>query len=111
MVYGHTPFAHIRNLQQRMLAIQNPMHQIDFPSHAVPRVNGVEQPDLATRVETDLIKVMKGCLRFEPRQRLSIPELLEDPFLRRENAVVQSGASGSLPRLISQTIRRSCRRT
>ena len=94
MVYGATPFSHIRNLQQRMIAIQNPMHQIEFPSHAVPRVGGAEQPDLATRVETDLINVLKSCLRFEARARPSIPDLLEDPFLRRENsAAPPSGPS------------------
>lgn len=83
MVYGTTPFGHFRNLPQKMMAIQNPLHVIAFPSHAVPKSReGVELSDVAVRVEADLLRVMKSCLRFESKQRSTIPELLEDPFLR-----------------------------
>lgn len=88
MVYGVTPFGHMRNLPQKMIAIQNPLHKIDFPSHSVPKSReGVEQPDMAIRVESDLLRVLKSCLRFESKQRSTIPELLDDSFLRREDAI------------------------
>lgn len=89
MVYGSTPFGALRNLPQKMIAIQNPLYQIDFPSHAIPRTReGVERPELATRVEDDLLRVMRNCLRFESKKRSTIPELLEDPFLCREGSQV-----------------------
>ena len=93
MVYGSTPFGSLRNLPQKMIAIQNPLYQIDFPSHAIPRSReGVESPDLATRVEDDLVRVMRSCLLFESKKRSTIPELLEDAFLRREGS--QTPTSG-----------------
>ena len=85
IVYGHTPFGRIKNLAAKMNAIQTPGYQIDFPSHAVPTtLKGEAIPDLAVRVEADLLKCMKDCLRYEPKRRATIPELLEDPFLRMD---------------------------
>ena len=94
MAYGATPFGGLRNLQQKMIAIQNPMYQIEFPSHAVPKTkDGTEYPDLATRVEDDLVRVMKSCLKFESKKRATIPDLLEDPFLRREGSQLPSSGA------------------
>jgi serine/threonine protein kinase len=117
MVYGTTPFGGLRNLQQKMLAIQNPMHQIEFPPIAIPRSGGVEKPEHATPVEADLVKVMRSCLRFESKRRATIPELLEDPFLRREaaprspeaSAASCMGPEGLDPALVSQLVSRAIR--
>lgn len=88
MVYGVTPFGHMRNLPQKMIAIQNPLHKIDFPSQAVPKGrDGVEMPDHAVRIEADLLRVLKSCLRFESKRRSTIPQLLADSFLRREDSI------------------------
>jgi serine/threonine-protein kinase TTK/MPS1 len=87
MVYGSTPFGKLRNLQQKMIAIQNPLYQIDFPTHSIPKTKeGVELPDLAVRVEGDLLRCLRTCLKFESKKRSTIPELLDDPFLRREGS-------------------------
>lgn len=87
VVYGHTPFGRIKNLAAKMNAIQTPGYQIDFPSQAVPiTLKGELIPELAVRVEEDLLKCIKDCLRYEPKRRATIPELLEDPFLRREGS-------------------------
>lgn len=87
MVYGHTPFGQIKNLAAKMNAIQTPGYAINFPTHAVPStIKGEPLPDLAVRVEDDLLAVMKSCLRYEPKKRATIPELLMDPFLRREGS-------------------------
>lgn len=84
-MYGHTPFGRIKNLAAKMAAIQSPTHIIDFPSHSVPcTLKGEPLPDLAVKVEDDLLKCMRACLRFDSKRRATIPELLEDPFLRRE---------------------------
>lgn len=87
MVYGHTPFGQIKNLAAKMNAIQTPGYAINFPTHAVPStIKGEPLPELAVRVEDDLLAVMKSCLRYEPKKRATIPELLMDPFLRREGS-------------------------
>jgi serine/threonine-protein kinase TTK/MPS1 len=87
MVYGHTPFGQIKNLAAKMNAIQTPGYAINFPTHAVPStIKGEPLPDLAVRVEDDLLAVMKSCLRYESKRRATIPELLMDPFLRREDS-------------------------
>lgn len=71
-----------------MAAIQTPSHAIDFPSHSVPcTLKGEPLPDLAVKVEDDLLKCMRACLRFEPKRRATLAELLEDPFLRREGSM------------------------
>lgn len=97
IVYGHTPFGRIKNLAAKMNAIQTPGFQIDFAAHAVPTtLKGEPIVDLAVRVEEDLLKCMKNCLRHEPKRRATIPQLLEDPFLRTEcNASSSSSSSSS----------------
>lgn len=87
MVYGHTPFGQIKNLAAKMNAIQTPGYAINFPTHAIPStIKGEPLPEMAVRVEDDLLAVMKSCLRYEPKKRATIPELLMDPFLRREES-------------------------
>lgn len=82
MVYGHTPYSKIRPMHLKIMAIQNPAHVIDFPPAAVP-VNERGEPleHLQVPVGQDLERVMRGCLRFEPKRRMTIPDLLLDPFL------------------------------
>lgn len=45
------------------------------------------------KVDLDLVRIMKGCLERQAKDRLTIPELLEDPFLHpyRQPASVSSG--------------------
>lgn len=66
MVYGKPPFAHITSLVQKMMAITNPSHEISFA-------------DLPNK---PLLQVIQSCLRRNPKERLSIPDLLQHPFLR-----------------------------
>lgn len=82
MVYGHTPYSKIRPMHVKIMAIQNPGHVIDYPSFAVPiNERGEPQEHLKVAVRNDLVNVMKGCLRFDPKKRMTIPDLLQDPFL------------------------------
>lgn len=111
IVYGSTPFGQLRNLPQKMIAIQNPLYQIDFPSHAIPKTReGVERPELATRVEDDLLRVMRNCLRFEAKKRSTIPELLEDPFLCREGSQTVAEAPATIsPSLMASIVANTVR--
>ncbi|KAI9825964.1 MAG: Dual-specificity kinase, spindle pole body (SPB) duplication and spindle checkpoint function [Phylliscum demangeonii] len=74
MVYGKPPFAHITNPMQRILAIPNPQHVIEYPARGVG--DGVPVP-------VGLLRTLKACLTRDQHQRPPIDLLLHDrdPFL------------------------------
>ncbi|KAI4213009.1 MAG: hypothetical protein LQ351_004353 [Letrouitia transgressa] len=80
MVYGKPPFAHIANQMQRIMAIPNPRHVIEFPEQAV---GGVPVP-------TGLVRILKRCLNRDQRQRPTISEMLApgDAFLDPDMAIL-----------------------
>lgn len=91
MVYGHPPFHHL-NMIQKMKAIPDPNHLIDFPDHAIPSVpaarnsQGVPLPPkrlehLARFVREDVRKSMQKCLQRNAKDRSTIPELLDEDWL------------------------------
>nr|XP_028578673.1 dual specificity protein kinase TTK isoform X2 [Podarcis muralis] len=65
MTYGRTPFQHITNQIAKLHAIIDPSHEIAFP-------------DIA---EKDLQDVLKRCLVRNPKQRISVSELLVHPYV------------------------------
>ncbi|XP_036395539.1 dual specificity protein kinase Ttk [Megalops cyprinoides] len=68
MTYGRTPFQKIVNQITKMHAIIDPSHEIEFP-------------DIA---EKDLLDVLKRCLVRNPKQRISVAELLAHPYLQMQ---------------------------
>nr|XP_046256416.1 dual specificity protein kinase Ttk isoform X2 [Scatophagus argus] len=66
LTYGKTPFQSITNQIAKLHAIIDPSHKIEFP-------------DIS---EKDLLDVLKRCLVRNPRERISIAELLEHPYLQ-----------------------------
>ncbi|XP_074093485.1 dual specificity protein kinase TTK isoform X2 [Macrotis lagotis] len=66
MTYGKTPFQHIINQITKLHAIIDPDHEIKFPEIA----------------EKDLQDVLKCCLIRDPKQRISVPELLVHPYVQ-----------------------------
>ena len=48
---------------------------------------GVEKDQLAVRVGDDLKEAMRSCLRWDPKKRAKIPELLKGEFLRGKEVV------------------------
>ncbi|KAJ8290890.1 hypothetical protein GJAV_G00018880 [Gymnothorax javanicus] len=66
MTYGKTPFQKITNQFTKMQAIIDPSHEIEFPD--IP--------------EKDLLDVLKKCLVRNPKERISIAELLAHPYLQ-----------------------------
>ncbi|KAM0787429.1 hypothetical protein ACM66B_003511 [Microbotryomycetes sp. NB124-2] len=89
MVYGRTPFAHIRDVSHKMMTIQNPRHVIQFADFSCP-IDERGQPvkDFEVKVDREVKETMKSCLRFNQKERMTIPELLAAPFLRGEGRVV-----------------------
>ncbi|KAL4539201.1 hypothetical protein Ndes2526B_g02541 [Nannochloris sp. 'desiccata'] len=69
MAFGRTPFAHLPFIQ-KMHAITNDRHQIDYP----PMKNAA------------LLDVIQRCLDRNPRSRISMDELLNHPFLTPTHA-------------------------
>jgi len=75
MAYGRTPFAHLPFIQ-KMHAITNDRHQIDYPP----------MKDAA------LLDVIQRCLDRNPRTRITMDELLNHPFLTPTHAnTIKSG--------------------
>ncbi|KAJ3597367.1 hypothetical protein NHX12_000895 [Muraenolepis orangiensis] len=66
MTYGRTPFQSITNQIAKLHAIVDPSYKIEFP-------------DIA---EGDLLDVLKKCLLRNPRERISIAELLDHSYLQ-----------------------------
>jgi serine/threonine-protein kinase TTK/MPS1 len=73
MVYGKPPFAHIANQMQRIMAIPNPRHAIDYPALGI---GGVLLPP-------GLLYTLRSCLARDQTLRPTVQELLGpgDPFL------------------------------
>uniref|UniRef100_A0A3P9AIG6 Protein kinase domain-containing protein n=1 Tax=Esox lucius TaxID=8010 RepID=A0A3P9AIG6_ESOLU len=80
MTYGKTPFQTITNQVVKLQAIIDPSQEIEFP-------------DIA---EKDLLDVLKRCLVRNPKERISIAELLEHSYLRIQSQQ-QSHVPGTPP--------------
>ena len=79
MVYGMTPFQRIANPLQKLQCIVDETHAIDFP----PIANKY------------LLDVLQRCLQRDPSKRLTIPQMLEHPFLRPETLLNKGAAAGA----------------
>ncbi|XP_042627904.1 dual specificity protein kinase Ttk-like isoform X2 [Cyprinus carpio] len=89
MTYGKTPFQNITNQISKIHAIIDPSHEIDFPH--IP--------------EKDLLDVLKRCLVRNPRERISIPELLDHPYLQLQPQPAPEPAeacAGDLKRILNE---------
>lgn len=96
MVYGHPPFQHL-SVYQKMKAIPDTAHTIEFPENATPTVRsgGTGGPPktldhLKRRVPAYAISCMKKCLSRNPKERVTIPELLEQEWLGIKEGTLSS---------------------
>ncbi|XP_075058789.1 dual specificity protein kinase TTK [Mixophyes fleayi] len=93
MTYGKTPFQHITNQIAKLHAILDPGYEIEIP-------------DLP---EKDLQDVLKKCLVRNPKERISIAELLVHPYVHipsqsRTDKQVQKGSTEEMKRILGQLI-------
>lgn len=79
MIYGKTPFQHITNPSAKLQAIINANHNIEF----------------GDEYNTDLVDTMKKCLCRNPKERLSISELLQHPYLAEKTKDTPSAPNAS----------------
>ncbi|KAM8810331.1 dual specificity protein kinase TTK [Eudromia elegans] len=93
MTYGRTPFQHITNSINKLHAIIDPSYEIEFP-------------DIA---EKDLQDVLKRCLIRNPKQRISVSELLVHPYVQiqthsQTGVPNAKGTSEEMKRILGQLV-------
>ncbi|GFU41531.1 hypothetical protein NPIL_322671 [Nephila pilipes] len=79
LVYGVTPFHNIKTLLQKIRAITNPKFEIVFKP----------LPDKL------LVDVLKLCLKRDPKERASVDELLNHPYLNDKTPPKKTEAAKS----------------
>ncbi|NWV56077.1 TTK kinase, partial [Daphoenositta chrysoptera] len=89
MTYGRTPFQHITSHINKMHAIVDPNYEIGFP-------------DIA---EKDLQDVLKRCLIRNPKERISVSELLVHPYVQIQTGVPNAkGTTEEMKRILGQLV-------
>ncbi|XP_037247961.1 dual specificity protein kinase TTK [Falco biarmicus] len=93
MTYGRTPFQHITNPINKLHAIVDPSYEIEFP-------------DIA---EKDLQDVLKRCLVRNPKQRISVSELLVHPYVQIQShcqtgVANAKGTTEEMKRILGQLV-------
>lgn len=95
LVYGHTPFQHIRSQWAKVNAITNPKANILFPATAFSFLaNG---KDLQDRTPPILIDVMRKCLQHDPKARPTVSQLLQVQYVPTTQNVTSITTSADIP--------------
>jgi serine/threonine-protein kinase TTK/MPS1 len=63
---------------QKIQCIPNPNYKIEYPT-IIPSQTPGQEP---IQVDPDAIRVIQSCLVRNPKERATIPQLLQDPFLK-----------------------------
>lgn len=106
MVYGSPPFAAL-SFQQKAIAIMREDYAIPFPEYAVPVIpkerSGTGRPEpqehLKVKVPKELVATMKACLHRDSKQRPTISQLLEEPWLNGFYAIDNPTTKAPKPQL------------
>lgn len=88
MIYGSTPFSQL-TIYQKMKAIPDTGYGIPFPEYSVPVIPASKASPgeprrlehLRRKVRADVIENMRSCLNRTPKDRMTIPELLQEGWL------------------------------
>ncbi|XP_078045508.1 dual specificity protein kinase monopolar spindle 1 [Augochlora pura] len=91
LVYGQTPFHHIRSQWAKVNAITNPKLNISFPATLPSR----EGDDKVLPTPPILIDVMRKCLQHDPKTRPTVADLLQVDYLSTK----QECLSAPIPRI------------
>ncbi|KAL6264917.1 hypothetical protein P5V15_005011 [Pogonomyrmex californicus] len=91
LVYGYTPFQHIRSQWAKVNAITNPKPNISFPSTSDENHQGCE------RAPPILIDVMRKCLQHDPKARPTVSQLLQVQYVPITPNTAVISASPNIP--------------
>lgn len=75
LVYKKPPFEHLNPLQ-RYLTLSDPKTSIEFRD-----VTERDVPNSTIEDRKNLVRVLQSCLLYNPRERFTIPQLLDHPLL------------------------------
>lgn len=92
LVYGHTPFHHIRSQWAKVNAITNSKTNISFPITEFSSGNSQH----CERVPPVLIDVLRKCLQHDPKARPTVAELLQVQYVPTKQDV-KSVSKSDLP--------------
>ncbi|XP_028050394.1 probable serine/threonine-protein kinase mps1 isoform X2 [Monomorium pharaonis] len=92
LVYGYTPFHHVRSQWAKVNAITNPKPNISFPSTA----NG-ENHQGCERAPPILIDVMRKCLQHDPKARPTVSQLLQVQYVPITPSIAPTSVSSDIP--------------
>lgn len=93
LVYGYTPFQHIRQNWAKIGAITNPSTKISF-----------KLPPNSEPIPSILIDVIKKCLTYNPKDRPSVADLINLPYIPITN---NNNSSPNIPSNIILKIKQS----
>ncbi|XP_050465128.1 uncharacterized protein LOC126858706 [Cataglyphis hispanica] len=96
LVYGHTPFQHIRSQWAKVNAITNPKLNILFPATASFLASGKDLQD-RERTPPILIDVMRKCLQHDPKARPTVSQLLQVQYVPTTQNVTSITTSANIP--------------
>lgn len=102
LVYGHTPFHHIRAQWAKINAITNPKPNILFP--ATTSSSGESQG--CERAPPVLIDMMRKCLQHDPKARPTVSQLLQVQYVptKQDAAATVPNIPASILRKIKHTL-------
>lgn len=103
LVYGHTPFQHIRSQWAKVNAITNPKPNISFPALSSSGKNLQNHE----RTPPVLIDVMRKCLQHDPKARPTVSQLLQVQYVPTMQNVASITTSVDIPASILVKIKQA----
>ncbi|XP_024891463.1 serine/threonine-protein kinase MPS1 [Temnothorax curvispinosus] len=92
LVYGYTPFHHIRSQWAKVNAITNPKPNISFPA-----TTNSEDRQSCERAPPILIDVMRKCLQHDPKARPTVSQLLQVQYVPTTPNTAQTSVPSNIP--------------
>ncbi|EZA53149.1 Dual specificity protein kinase Ttk [Ooceraea biroi] len=104
MVYGQTPFHHIRSQWAKVNAITNPKPNISFP---VTRSTSGGDAKNCEHIPPVLIDVMRKCLQHDPKMRSTVSQLLQVQYLPTSQHATLTSVVPDIPANVLVKIKRT----
>ncbi|XP_072765067.1 uncharacterized protein Mps1 isoform X2 [Anoplolepis gracilipes] len=97
LVYGHTPFQHIRSQWAKVNAITNPKPDISFPATTFASSTSGKTLQDHERTPPVLIDVMRQCLQHDPKARPTVSQLLQVTYVPTTQNIASIKTSADVP--------------